>query len=55
MFVQRLVEEGITSGEHIVKTKTDHWVVGRMSNNRHFYITLERKKTNLVEVSGKFQ
>ncbi|XP_073983942.1 vacuolar fusion protein CCZ1 isoform X1 [Rhodnius prolixus] len=48
---KRLVEEGITSGEHIVKTKTDHWVVGRMSNNRHFYITLERKKTNLVEVS----
>ncbi|KAK9503746.1 hypothetical protein O3M35_010243 [Rhynocoris fuscipes] len=48
---KRLSERGITSEEHIVKTRFDHWVIGRMSNNRHFYITLERKKTNLVEVS----
>lgn len=46
-----LGESGCLSSETIMKTMTEYWVIGKMSNNRQFYVTVERKKTNLVEVS----
>ena len=37
-----------------MKTLSNHWVVGKMSNSREFYITIGKKETNLVEVSGMY-
>jgi len=49
----KLNKTGCTSGETIVKTVNDHWVVGNISNGREFYVTIQRKKTNLAEVSNE--
>lgn len=48
-----LAESGDLSNETMVKTISDHWVVGKMSNNRQFYIAVERKRANLIEISDE--
>lgn len=41
------------AGDVIVKTMNDYWVVGRVSNMREFYITIQQKNANLIDISGK--
>ncbi|XP_057650885.1 vacuolar fusion protein CCZ1 homolog [Diorhabda carinulata] len=39
------------SGETIVKTMNDYWVVMKVSNNREFYIALQQKNASLIDIS----
>lgn len=41
------------SGELVVKTSQDHWVVGRSGDGREFYVVVSHKNANLVEVTGE--
>ncbi|XP_050720762.1 vacuolar fusion protein CCZ1 homolog [Eriocheir sinensis] len=41
------------SGELVVKTAQDHWVVGRCGDGREFYVVLNHKNANLVEVTDE--
>lgn len=43
------------AGETIVKTMNDYWVVGKMSNCREFYVTLQQKNASLIDISGELQ
>lgn len=42
------------AGEIIVKTMKDYWVVAKVSNLREFYVGLQQKQANLIDISGKF-
>jgi len=42
-----------TTGEIILKTMSDYWVVGKLSNLREFYVVIHQKNANLIEISGK--
>nr|CAG4651078.1 EOG090X084E [Simocephalus serrulatus] len=37
-------------GEIVVKTKSDAWVLGKLSNQRHLYVVVTRKNAELVEI-----
>ena len=39
-------------GETIIKTCTDCWVVGKKSDQREFYVVLNQKNANLIEING---
>ncbi|KAG5876888.1 hypothetical protein JTB14_003212 [Gonioctena quinquepunctata] len=39
------------SGETIVKTMNDYWVVCKTSNSREFYIALQQKNASLIDIS----
>ena len=41
-------------GETIVKTASENWVVGKRSDQREFYVVINQKNANLVEINGKF-
>lgn len=41
------------SGELVVKTSQDHWVVGRSGDGREFYVIVSHKNANLVEVTDE--
>ncbi|XP_071535628.1 vacuolar fusion protein CCZ1 homolog [Panulirus ornatus] len=41
------------SGELVVKTSQDHWVVGRSGDGREFYVVVSHKNANLVEVTDE--
>lgn len=40
-------------GETIVKTTSDFWVVGKKSDSREFYVVINQKNANLIEINGK--
>lgn len=40
-------------GEIIVKTSTDNWVVGKKSDHREFFVVINQKNANLIEINGK--
>lgn len=42
-------------GETIVKTASDNWVVGKRSDQREFYVVINQKNANLIEINGKFK
>ena len=42
-------------GETFVKTMSDCWVVGRKSDQREFYVILNQKNANLIEINGEFK
>jgi len=42
-----------TTGEIILKTMSDYWVVGKFSNLREFYVVIHQKNANLIEINGK--
>lgn len=39
-------------GETVMKTLTDCWVVGKKSDQREFYVVLNQKNANLIEING---
>lgn len=41
------------TGETILKTMNDYWVVGKMSNEREFYVALQQKNASLIDISGE--
>lgn len=43
------------SGETIVKTMNDNWVICKTSNAREFFIVIQQKNVNLIDISGKFK
>ena len=43
----------VEGGETIVKTTSDCWVVGKKSDQREFYVVLNQKSANLIEINGK--
>lgn len=38
-------------GETIVKTASDNWVVGKRSDKREFYVVINQKNANLIEIN----
>ncbi|XP_061196232.1 vacuolar fusion protein CCZ1 homolog isoform X2 [Saccostrea echinata] len=38
-------------GEIIVKTSTDNWVVGKKSDQREFFVVINQKNANLIEIN----
>ncbi|XP_021927483.1 vacuolar fusion protein CCZ1 homolog isoform X2 [Zootermopsis nevadensis] len=42
-----------TTGETILKTMTDYWVVGKVSNLREFYVVIHQKNANLIEINDE--
>nr|CAG4649434.1 EOG090X084E [Scapholeberis mucronata] len=42
-------------GEIVVKTKSDAWVLGKLSNHRHLYVVVTRKNAELVEICGNLR
>ncbi|KAL8616518.1 vacuolar fusion protein ccz1 [Nucella lapillus] len=38
-------------GETIVKTTSDFWVVGKKSDSREFYVVINQKNANLIEIN----
>jgi hypothetical protein len=42
-----------TTGEIILKTMSDYWVVGKLSNLREFYFVIHQQNANLIEINGK--
>ncbi|XP_063445038.1 vacuolar fusion protein CCZ1 homolog [Mytilus trossulus] len=38
-------------GETIVKTASDNWVVGKRSDQREFYVVINQKNANLIEIN----
>ncbi|XP_034251405.1 vacuolar fusion protein CCZ1 homolog isoform X1 [Thrips palmi] len=45
------MERKPTTGETIVKTMNDFWVVGKLSNLREFYVVIHHKNANLIEIN----
>lgn len=43
----------LSSGETILKTMTDYWVIGKFSNLREFYAVVQHKNSNLVEINDE--
>lgn len=39
-------------GETIIKTMSDYWVVGKLSNLREFYVVIQQKNANIIEIDG---
>lgn len=44
---------GNPTSETVLKTTNDYWVVGKMSNAREFYVAIQHKNANLIEINGK--
>lgn len=51
---RRMTEAGCSTAETIVKTLSEsHWVVGKLSNAREFYVVIQHKNTNLTEINDE--
>nr|CAG4643293.1 EOG090X084E [Ilyocryptus agilis] len=37
-------------GEIVIKTKSDAWILGKLSNHRHLYVVVTRKNAELTEI-----
>lgn len=42
-----------STSETIVKTLNDYWVIGKISNSREFYIVIQHKNANLIEINDE--
>ncbi|XP_057320493.1 vacuolar fusion protein CCZ1 homolog [Microplitis mediator] len=40
-------------GETIIKTMSDYWVVGKLSNLREFYVVIQQKNANIIEIDDE--
>ncbi|XP_024941079.1 vacuolar fusion protein CCZ1 homolog isoform X2 [Cephus cinctus] len=41
------------AGEVIIKTMSDYWVVGKLSNLREFFVVIQQKNANLIEIDDE--
>lgn len=44
----------VEEGETIIKTSSDHWIVGKKSDQREFYVILNQKNATLTQINGEF-
>lgn len=40
------------TGEIIIKTKSDYWIVGKISNLREFFVVIQQKNASIIEIDG---
>lgn len=40
------------AGEIIIKTMSDYWVVGKLSNLREFFVVIQQKSASIMEIEG---
>lgn len=40
------------AGEIIIKTMSDYWVVGKLSNLREFFVVIQQKGASVIEIEG---
>lgn len=41
------------AGEIIIKTISDYWVVGKLSNLREFFVIIQQKSASIIEIDGE--
>ena len=49
IFIFRLKE----AGEIVIKTMSDYWIVGKLSNLREFFVVIQQKNASIIEIDGK--
>jgi len=42
------------AGEIIIKTLSDYWVIGKLSNLREFFVVIQQKSASIIEIDGKY-
>jgi len=42
------------AGEIIIKTMSDYWVIGKLSNLREFFVVIQQKSASIIEIDGKY-
>lgn len=42
-------------GEIIIKTLDEYWITGKSSNDREFYVIIQKKNANVIEIAGKIK
>lgn len=42
------------AGEIIIKTISDYWVVGKLSNLREFFVVIQQKSASIIEIDGGY-
>lgn len=43
------------AGEIIIKTKSDYWVIAKLSNLREFYIVVQLKNVTIIDIDGVYE
>lgn len=41
------------AGEIIIKTISDYWVIGKLSNLREFFVVIQQKSASIIEIDGE--
>lgn len=41
------------AGEIVIKTMSDYWVVGKLSNLREFFVVIQQKNANIIEIEDE--
>ncbi|XP_043465825.1 vacuolar fusion protein CCZ1 homolog isoform X2 [Leptopilina heterotoma] len=41
------------TGEVVIKTMSDYWIVGKVSNLREFYVVLQQKNASIIEIDDE--
>ncbi|XP_015111487.1 vacuolar fusion protein CCZ1 homolog [Diachasma alloeum] len=41
------------AGEVVIKTMSDYWVVGKLSNLREFFVVIQQKNANIIEIDDE--
>lgn len=42
------------AGEIIIKTMSDYWVIGKLSNLREFFVVIQQKSASIIEIDGGY-
>lgn len=40
------------AGEIIIKTMSDYWVIGKLSNLREFFVVIQQKSASIIDIEG---
>lgn len=43
------------TGEIVIKTMSEYWVVGKLSNLREFFVVIQQKNASLIEIDGRYK
>lgn len=41
------------AAEIVIKTMSDYWVVGKLSNLREFFVVIQQKNANIIDIEGE--
>lgn len=42
------------AGEIVIKTMSDYWIVGKLSNLREFFVVIQQKNASIIEIDGNY-